>query len=175
MPSAVGWPPATSARAGASAWAGAHHPIQAPVEPRSVAAAAQAAGSRQAAHWELEVRAADAERRAWVLGAPVVDCGRASAGRKAVDPKRMGPALRRPHAAVWMPAMAADRRARSNQAFGFRDRSPSAPATTIAPRRRRCDRARRANRPRTAEFRDGWAQIRLLSRPGWLAIQPGRL
>src|SRR6266404_7177958 len=128
MPIAVGWPPAASARAAASASAAAQHPIQAPVEPRSVAAAAQAAGSRQAAHWELEVRAADAQRRAGVLGAPVVDCGRASAGRKAVDP-----ALRRPHAAVWMPAMAADRRARSNQAFGFRDRSPSAPAMTIAP------------------------------------------
>src|SRR5260370_32335316 len=140
MPIAVGWPPAASARAAAAASAAAQHPIQAPDDPRSVAAAAQAAGSRQAAHWELVVWPADAERRAWVLGAPVVDCDRASAGRKAIDPKRTGPALRRPHAAVWMPAMAADRRARSNQALGFRHRSPSTPPPTIAPRPPRCSR-----------------------------------
>src|SRR5258706_16392961 len=111
MPIAGGWPPAASARAAASASAAAQHPIQAPDEPRSVAAAAQAAGSRQAGHWGLVGWPADAERRAWVLGAPVVDCDPASAGRKAIDPKRTGPAARRPQAAGQMPAMAAQPRA----------------------------------------------------------------
>ena len=69
---------------------------------------------------------------------------------------------------------AAVRRARSNRAVGFRDRSPSPPAMTTAPPRRRCDRAHRANPPRTAEFPDGWSPIRPRSRRGWRECRPGR-
>ena len=66
----------------------------------------------------------DAERSASALREPEVDCDRAAANRKAVDPWRPGPALRQPKAVVWLPAIAADRRVRLNRAFGFRDRSP---------------------------------------------------
>ena len=54
-PSAVERPPAASAPAAASASAAAPHPVRGPDEPRSVAGAARPAGSRQAAHWELEL------------------------------------------------------------------------------------------------------------------------
>src|SRR5947199_175299 len=54
------------------------------------------------------------------------------------------------------PAMraAAPRHARSNPAGGFRDRSRVQPATTTAPRHRRCDRAHRAIPPRISGFPD---------------------
>src|SRR5258707_4629205 len=72
-PIAVNRPPAASGRAAASASAAAQHPVRARDEPRSVAAAAQAAGSRPAAPWAVEVAPGGLKPRAWGLGAPGVD------------------------------------------------------------------------------------------------------
>src|ERR1035437_5549488 len=111
---------------------------------------------------DLATQPADAERLTWASAGTGADRGRESASRKPVDPGGPRPAIRqraaRSQAAESTPAMpAAALRARSNPAGGFRDRSPSPPAMTTAPPRRPCDRAHRANPPRTAEFPDGWS------------------
>src|ERR1700726_3863201 len=171
-PVAADWQPAASAQAAAAASGAA--PYRERAGPRSAAAAAQPADRLQV-HRSLAAQPADAERRllAWMEPGAV----REAAPRKAVDLKLLRPAPRlqaaRPRVAEAMPAMpAAGPRARSNPAFGFPDRSPSPPAMTTAPRRRRSDRARRAILPRTVEFPDRWSPVRPRLKRDWRVCRP---